>query len=56
MFRARNIDIYEIAVECASYGSYPSYPKWNPICDLNDDGKVDIQDLARMSAMYGKIL
>lgn len=28
-----------------SYGSEPSDPNWDPICDLNDDGRIDMKDI-----------
>ncbi len=28
----------------AAYGSSLGHPKWNPLCDLNEDGKVDLKD------------
>lgn len=36
-----------------AYGSKPSDPNWNPDCDLNGDGKVDIYDVVIASSHYG---
>jgi hypothetical protein len=48
------VDITDVALTSAAFGSYPNRPKWNPACDINRDGKVDIQDLSRVSAYFGK--
>jgi uncharacterized protein (DUF2141 family) len=31
----------------------PDYGAWNPICDINGDGKVDIKDVAIVSRGFG---
>jgi hypothetical protein len=28
----------------AAYGSSFGHPKWDPLCDMNEDGKVDLKD------------
>jgi hypothetical protein len=38
----------------AAYGSTPGSPNWNPDCDLNGDGQVELLDLIKVSANYGK--
>jgi hypothetical protein len=30
-------------------------PGWDPNCDINNDQKVDIKDVAAVSKQYGKI-
>jgi hypothetical protein len=39
----------------AAYGSAAGSPNWNPACDLNGDGKVDVKDLAILAKNYGKV-
>lgn len=36
-----------------SYGSYPGDPNWIGACDLNDDGKIDIEDVGVGAKNYG---
>jgi parallel beta-helix repeat protein len=47
------VDIMDVAMVCAAFGSYPGLPKWNPACDINGDYKVDIKDVARVVARFG---
>ena len=53
-------DISDVARTSAAFGSFPGHPKWNPHCDITGpeylvpDGKVDISDLAVVTANYGK--
>lgn len=35
-----------------SYGSTPSSPGWNPVCDIDGDGLVGLSDLSRLLAAY----
>ena len=37
-----------------AFGSYPGHPKWNPACDINRDNRIDIFDVARVVANFGK--
>jgi len=38
----------------AAFGSTPGSPNWDPECDLNGDGKVDLRDLVICSSNQGK--
>ena len=49
------VDIRDLAMVSAAFGSYPGHPQWNAACDLNGDGKVDVVDLSMATADYGKI-
>ena len=49
------INIYDVVAACASYGSHPGYPNWNPYTDINGDGQVTILDLVSITRMYGLI-
>jgi hypothetical protein len=48
-------DILDVATVAAAFGSYPGHPRWNPIADLDDNGKVEILDVAMVTVDYGKI-
>ena len=37
----------------AAYGSVPGDANWNPACDLNKDGKIDVFDIATCARNYG---
>jgi len=39
-------DMRDIALVAKAYGSYPDHPNWDEAGDVNEDGKVDIRDLA----------
>jgi hypothetical protein len=44
-------DINRIA---AAYGSTPDSPNWDPQCDLNGDGIIDVFDVATAARHYGE--
>jgi len=50
----RNVNILDLAVAGAAFGSFPGYPTWNPFADVNQDDKVNIFDLAIIAADFGK--
>lgn len=48
------VDIKDLAITAAAYGSSPGSPNWNPICDMNGDLRIDIKDLAIIAHYYGQ--
>jgi hypothetical protein len=48
------VDIQDLAMASAAFGSYPGHPRWDPRADINKDNRIDIQDIARVSANFGK--
>jgi hypothetical protein len=53
----RKIDIYDLSIVGAAFGSYdgdPPHPRWNPLADVNGDGKVDIVDMSIVASNFGK--
>jgi len=49
------VDIYDVVLICAAYGSTPSDPKWNPHCDIAEPHqKIDIYDVVTACINYGK--
>jgi peptide/nickel transport system substrate-binding protein len=38
----------------SAYGSTPGTPQWNPACEFNGDGKIDVKDLFIIGVNYGK--
>jgi len=52
------VDIMDLALVSACFGSYPGHPKWDPRADVTGpgdapDGKVDIMDVALVSSQFG---
>jgi PKD repeat protein len=47
------VDITDLAMASAAFGSYPGHPQWNPACDINSDRRIDIIDVAMVSGQYG---
>jgi len=54
------VDIRDVATVAKAFGSYPSHPLWNPICDLTGpeyltpDDQVDIRDIALVAKNFGE--
>ncbi len=48
------VDIKDVAIVAAAFGSYPWHERWNPDADLNDDGRVDIKDVAMVASNFGR--
>lgn len=54
------VDMKDIAIVAAAFGSYPGHPRWNPEADVTGtvylvpDGKVDMRDVALISRNFGK--
>jgi hypothetical protein len=47
------VDIKDMAMVTAAFGSYPGHPRWNPNCDMNGDNRIDIWDVAYVSRYFG---
>jgi hypothetical protein len=47
------VDIKDLAMVTAAFGSYPGLPRWNPDCDMNGDNKIDIFDVAYVCHYFG---
>jgi hypothetical protein len=45
----------DLEIMKAAFGSTPGKPNWNPACDLNGDGKVDMGDITTATSNYGKL-
>jgi len=48
------VDIKDVAIVAAAFGSYPGHERWNPVADLNGDERVDIKDVAMVASNFGK--
>jgi len=48
------VNILDLAIVGAAFGSFPGYPTWNPLADVNQDDTVNIFDLAIVAADFGK--
>jgi hypothetical protein len=47
------VDIYDLAMVGKAYGSKPGDLNWNPDCDFNDDGVIDILDVSIVEENWG---
>jgi hypothetical protein len=48
------VDLHDLAILAAAYGSKPGDPNWNPAADLNHDGVVNLLDLQILVSEYGQ--
>jgi len=49
------VDMKDIGVTAAAFGSYPGHARWKPIVDLNGDNKVDMKDIGQVARNFGKV-
>ena len=47
------VDITDIAMVIAAYGSTPGSPRWDPKLDLDDSLSIDVTDVSIVIAQYG---
>jgi hypothetical protein len=47
------VDITDLVAAAQSFGSYPGYPRWNSLADVNHDYRVDMNDLNIIYAQMG---
>jgi len=50
------VDMKDVSIAARAFGSYPNYPRWNPIADLNGDYKVDMRDIYLVIKNFGKTI
>lgn len=48
------VDVSDIAMTSAAFGSYLCGPRWNPSVDIDGDGIIDVMDLAIVAKNFGK--
>jgi peptide/nickel transport system substrate-binding protein len=48
------VNMNDIMTIVSAFGSYPGHPRWNPDCDLNQKGRVDLSDIVEALMNYGK--
>jgi hypothetical protein len=48
------VDVRDIAYICLKFQTTPSSPNWNPNCDMNSDGVVNMTDIATACSNFGK--
>src|SRR2546425_2719394 len=47
------VNIRDLVLVALAFLTKPGDPKWNPLADVNGDGRVDILDLARVGLHFG---
>ena len=48
------VDISDVAMASAAFGSFPGHPRWNPAADIDKDGFVNIFDIALVCQNFGR--
>jgi hypothetical protein len=48
------VDLHDLAIVAAAYGSRPGDPNWNPLADILGDGVVDMRDFQIVVSEYGQ--
>jgi hypothetical protein len=48
------VNMDDIMTIVSAFGSYSGHPRWNPDCDLNQHGIVDLSDIVAALMNYGK--
>jgi hypothetical protein len=46
------LDMADIAIAAAAFGSYPGHPRWNPSADVNKDYVVNLFDIALIAQRF----
>ncbi len=47
------VNMKDVAYIARHFGTNPTSPNWDPVCDLNGDGKVDMKDIALVARHFG---
>lgn len=47
------VDVTDVAMECAAYGTVPGSARWNQVADVNHDFVIDVTDLSVVVKCYG---
>lgn len=50
------INVIDLCIAALSFGSQNNEPMWNPKADIDFNGKVDINDMARIAKDFGKTI
>ena len=47
------VDMRDIGRAAQAFATYPSHPRWDPICDINHDNKADMRDIGSIARKFG---
>jgi hypothetical protein len=47
------VNLADLLILAAAFGSEPGDTNWNPACDFNGDGQVDVSDLLMLAENWG---
>jgi hypothetical protein len=50
------VDDVDLHLACEAFGTFPSSINWNLFADLDQNGKVNIRDIAGVCRNYGRII
>lgn len=48
------VDMADIAISAAAFGSYPGHSRWTPVVDVNKDHIINVRDIALIARRFGK--
>jgi hypothetical protein len=48
------VNLVDLTLMAASYGSYLGSPRWNEACDIDNNGRVNLVDLVTLAVYYGQ--
>jgi parallel beta-helix repeat protein len=48
------VEVTDLAMVCAAFGSYTGHSRWNSIADENGDNRIDVMDIALVTGNFGK--
>jgi hypothetical protein len=51
-----SVDMRDIGLAATAFGSYPSHPRWNPDCDVDENDKINLKDIALICPHFGDSL
>jgi hypothetical protein len=43
----------DISRVAKGFGSFPGHSRWDPICDVNGDGVIDMKDISKVARGFG---
>uniref|UniRef100_A0A7C4TPZ4 CARDB domain-containing protein n=1 Tax=candidate division WWE3 bacterium TaxID=2053526 RepID=A0A7C4TPZ4_UNCKA len=49
------VDMSDIGIVCFAFGASPDHPRWNPTCDLDQNGIIDLRDIGLTAKHFGEI-
>jgi hypothetical protein len=48
------VNIKDVIIVSAAFGSVPGDPNWDPTADINEDKVINVKDMVLISVNYGR--